>query len=281
MIVISQALSLSPTSESLATPIFGWGNIVTASTIAATSEDADHPATNLANPSTALRWVAEEEGSPLGPPAADQYLTVTISQVDDVDYLAVAVHNFGTGQNTVSVEGSTGGSPEWFELVEESIPANDDPIIFRFTPQSLTGLRLRIQPSQATTPTTPYAAVLYVGKLLVLERGTSGDHIPINLGRTSNVMTGKSATGNFLGRVVLSEARSTSFALKMLRETWYRANMDAFVRASKEAPFFFAWKPQQLPNDVGYCAMTNDPQPTRHFDTGTIAISLQMGGVAV
>jgi hypothetical protein len=281
MIVISQALSLSPTSESLATPIFGWDNIVTASTIAATSEDADHPATNLANPSTALRWVAEEEGSPLGPPAADQYLTVTISQVDDVDYLAVAVHNFGTGQNTVSVEGSTGGSPEWFELVEESIPANDDPIIFRFTPQSLTGIRLRIQTSAATTPTTPYAAVLYVGKLLVCERGTSVDHIPINLGRTSNVMTGKSATGNYLGRIVLSEARATTFALKMLRASWYRANMDAFVTASKEDPFFFAWKPQELPGDVGFCAMTNDPQPTRHFDTGTFAISFQMGGVAV
>lgn len=281
MVVISEALALTPADIPLNTPVFGWESIATAGTVSATSEDADHPASNLSNLSTALRWIAQEEGSPLGPPAADQYLTVTISQVDPVDYLAIAVHNLGTGQNAVSVEGSTGGSPEWFELVQESIPANDDPIIFRFTPQSLAGIRLRIQPSAAAEPTTPYVAVLYVGRLLVCERGTSVDHVPINLGRTSNVQTGKSATGNFLGRIVLSEARSTSFALKMLRETWYRANMDPFVSASKEDPFFFAWKPQELPNDIGYCAMTNDPQPTRSFDTGTMAVTFQFGGVAV
>jgi len=281
MIVTSQALVLSPVGESLVTPIIGYENIVTATAITATSEDADHPASNLATPSTALRWVAEQEGSPLGPPAADQYLTLTIDQVDDVDYLAVAVHNLGSGQNTVSVEGSSGGSPEWFELVQESIQPNDDPIVFRFTPQSLTGIRLRIQPSQATTPTTPYVAVMYVGKLLVLERGTHAEHIPINLGRKTRVMSGMSETGNFLGRVVLSKSRATSFSLKLLRATWYRANFDPFVVAATELPFFFAWKPTEFPSDVGYCVLTNDLQPTRDFATGRFSITIQMSGVAI
>jgi hypothetical protein len=281
VIVTSQALALTPAGIPLNTPIFGWSSIATAGTITATSEDAEHPASNLANPSTALRWLAAEEGSPPGPPAADQYLTVTISQVDPLDYLAIAVHNLGSGQNTLSVEGSVGGSPLWFELVGESIPANDDPIVFRFTPQSLTGCRLRIQGSPLGVPTTPYVAVLYVGKLLVCERGTGGDHIPINLGRTANVMTGKSATGNFLGRIVLSEARQTTFALSFLRETWYRTNMDPMIRASKELPMFFAHQPTNFPNDVGFVVLTNDVQPTRNYQTGTMAISLQMGGAAV
>jgi hypothetical protein len=277
MIVISHSIALSPGDVPLNTPIFGWDSIATASSITAASEATGFPATNLVNPSTALRWKAEEEGSPLGPPAADQYLTVTIDQVDEIDFLAIAVHNLGSGGNTVSVEGSTGGSPEWFELVEESIPANDDPIIFRFTPQSLTGIRLRIQAGTLT----PMVAVMYVGKLLVLERGTHTDHVPINLARTTRVMNGKSETGNFLGRVVLSETRATSFALNRLRETWYRNNMDEFVLAAREAPFFFAWKPQELPGDVGYCFLTGDPKPTRHFDTKTYAISLDMSGIAV
>jgi hypothetical protein len=281
MILTSQALVLSPADESLATPVFGWDSIATAGVITATSEADGFPASNLGNPSTAQRWKAEQEGSPLGPPAADQYLTVTISQVEDVDYLAIAAHNLGTGLNTVSVEGSTGGSPEWFELVEESIQANDDPIIFRFTPQSLTGIRLRIQPSGATAPTTPQVAVLYVGKLLVLERGTHADHNPINLARTTKVMNGKSETGQFLGRVVLNESRSTTFALKLLRDTWYRTNMDPFIREARETPFFFAWRPQAKPRDVGYCWLTGDPQPSQHFETGRMAVSLAMGGISV
>jgi hypothetical protein len=277
MIVISQALVLSPGDESLLTPIIGYHNLVSTGAVTATSEDADHPASNLANPSTALRWYAEEEGSPLGPPAADQYITLTIDYVDGVDYLAIAVHNLGSGQNTVSVEGSTGGSPEWFELVEESIQATDDPIIFRFTPQSLTGIRLRIQAGA----TTPFVAVMYVGKLLVLERGTHTSHTPINLGRSTRIMNGTSETGNFIGRVVLSEMRKASFALQRLRAVWYRASFDPFVVEAQEAPFFFAWKPTEFPNDVGYCTLSADPAPTRDFGTGTMDVTLQLNGVAV
>ena len=281
MILVSQALVLAPAGIPLNTPLIGYQNIASAGTITATSEADGYPASNLGNPSTALRWRAAEEGSPPVPPAADQYLTVTINQVDPVDYLAIAVHNLGSGQNPVSVEGSDGGSPEWFELVEESIQANDDPIVFRFAPQSLTGIRLLIQSSLLSEPTVPFVAVLYVGKLLVLERGTHADHTPINLGRTTRVMNGKSETGNFLGRVVLSESRSTSFALNKLRETWYRANFDPFVKAAQEGAFFFAWKPTEHPNDVGFVTLTNDVQPTRDFNTATIAVTLQMSSVAV
>jgi hypothetical protein len=280
MIVISSALSLAPADESLATPIIGYNNIASAGTVTATSEADGYPASNLGNPSTALRWLAADEGSPPAPPAADQYLTVTIDQVDPVDYVGIAVHNLGTGQHVVSVEGSIGGSPEWFELVEESIQANDDPIVFRFTPQSLTGIRLRIQPSQATVPTVPYVAVMYVGKLLVLERGTHADHVPINLGRTTRVMNGKSETGNFLGRVVLSESRSTSFAVKHLTQTWYRQKFDPFVVAAQEIPFFFAWRPQAHPGDVGFVTLTNDVQPSRSFDTGRFSVTLNLNGVS-
>jgi hypothetical protein len=275
--VISEALALLPGSIPLNTPIFGWESIATAGTITATSEDASFPASNLSNPSTALRWKAEEEGSPLGPPAADQYLTVAIDQVDPVDYLAVAVHNLGTSQNVLSVEGSDGGSPEWSELVQESIQANDDPVVFRFTPQSLSGIRLRIQPGSLV----PMVAVLYVGKLLVMERGTHTDHSPINLARTTRVMNGKSETGNFLGRVVLSESRATQFTANRIREVFYRNTLDEFIRSARETPFFFAWKPQELPSDVGYCWASNDPKPSRHFDTKTYSFTLDMGGVAI
>jgi hypothetical protein len=276
MIILSQAFLLSPGVVPLNTPVFGWANMAT--TVTATTEAAGFPASNLTNPSTALRWVADP-----GSPVADEYLTVDLSGTDDVDYVAVAVHNFGTGQNTLSVEYlDTSVSPDaWEELVEEHILANHDPVLFRFTPDTYQAIRLRIQPSPLLVPTIPFAAVMHVGKLLVMPRGTHTDHTPINLNIQTNVMNGRSETGNFLGRVVLSEGRSTSIPFQRLDQSWYRTYMHPFIIAAKADPFFFAWKPQEFQRDVGYCWLTNDPQPSRHFDTGTMALTLNMGGVAV
>src|SRR5215470_11797165 len=113
MIVISAALALAPAAANpLGTPIFGWRNIATSMT--ATSAAAGKPAANLLNPSTALRWAASASGS-------TEYLTCPIASIDPIDYLAIAVHNLGTGQHPVSVEGSIDGGLNWSELVGEHI----------------------------------------------------------------------------------------------------------------------------------------------------------------
>jgi hypothetical protein len=274
MIVLSQSIVLAPATNPLGTPIFGLDNLLTIANVVATSEAAGFPAINVANPATNLRWQAAS--------ATEQFLTVAIDQVDPVDYLAVAVHNFGSGQIPVSVEGAsalTGSppAPSYQVLVGASILPNNDPAIFRFTPQSLISIRLRMQAGNAA----PVAAVVYVGKLLVAERGTHTDHVPINYGRAVRVTNAKSENGQFLGRIVLSETRQTAFPLRQLRDAWYREKMDPFIEAAKSTPFFFAWRPQKYPNDVGYCTVRNDPVPSMEFETGTIAIELQMSGVAV
>lgn len=277
MIVISTNLVLSPTLAPLLNlPIFGWRNLVTAANVDATSEEADYPASNVANPSTALRWRGE-----VGSPPADEYLTSMVESVEPLDYVAIAGHNFGSAQIPVSIEGATqieGSPPEldWQEIVQDVLLPNDGPVIFRFEPQSLLAVRLRMQPGAAP----PTAAVMYAGKLLVCERSTGQDHTPVNFGRRVNVMSGRSETGNFLGRVVLGEHRATSFALQRVRASWFRSEMDPFLIDAKERPFFFAWKPQEHPHDVGFCWLTGDPQVVREFDTGTMAVSLDMNGVA-
>lgn len=274
MIVIANSLVLSETAEPLDTPVFGWRNLVTANAVSATSADPGHPASNVANPSTALKWVAAP-----GSPEDDQYLTVTIDSVDNVDYVGIAGHNLGSGRIPVSIEGATqevGSPPEpdWTEIVPPSIRANDEPLIFRFTPQSLSGLRIRMQPGVEA----PEIAVVHVGKLLVAERGTSADHTPINLGRQTNIVTGRSESGKFLGRIVLGESRQTSFSIQHMKSAWYRAKFDPFIAQAQEKPFFFAWRPQEFPGDVGYCWLTSDPQPQVSFETGRISVELQMGG---
>jgi len=276
MIVIARNLIPGPTEASLppGTPWIGWHNIVTPAKLSSTTAAAGFPVTNLANPSTNLLWTG-------GANTGDEFVTLTTQTTDPIDYLAVATHNFGTNGNVVSVEGrfDDGNSPPepYVELVQQQILPTNSPVIFRFTPQMLTHVRLRIVQGTAA----PQAAVLYVGKLLLMERGVKieTDHVPINYGRKSKVYSGFSEEGNFLGRVVLQQHRESKAEFAHITPTWYRAYLDPFIAVSKTTPFFYAWDPDEYPLETGYAWMVNDPMPATSPVTRRVAITLDMRGV--
>jgi len=272
MIVISPSVVLSSGSGVNANnPVVGWQNLVTRVNVAASGAAAAYPVLNLANPSTA------QAQSWRGANTAQQYLTVTVGTDEFIDYLAVARHNFGSGAVVVSVEGMAVDGGSWVELAGEMLPADDSPLLFRFVPQALFLIRLKLQPGTVV----PSAAVLYVGKLLVLQRRIYVGHTPIPFGRESRVTTGVSESGNFLGRIVLGESLETSVDLQNMTPSWYRAEMDPFIVASKEAPFFFAWRPDSYPRETGFAWMTNNPKPSNQRSNGMMQISLSMGGVSL
>lgn len=277
MIVISSSLVISSTSqeEGPNNPVIGWQNLVTVDNIFASSEDVDYPAINMANPITAnvQRWKAADDGV--------QYVEVVVNSIDDIDYIAIARHNLGSQQIPITVEGSDdGGSASgWEELVQESLLANDAPAIFRFVPQGLTNIRLVL--GEVPSGGDPAEiAVVYVGKLLVLQRRIYVDHTPINYGRSQRIVNGKSEAGDFLGRLVTAEQNDTAVTMLNLTPNWYRSYMDPFIEASKDTPFFFAWRPEDYPNEVGFCWMTNNPQPKNQRPNGMMQIDLAMTGIA-
>jgi hypothetical protein len=279
MIVIGSGLILSGAligSEANANnPIIGYENLVTASNVSATTEDADHPATALANPATYTYWRGAQ-----GSPGGDDYLTVAVDDDDEIDYVGIARHNFGTGLIPVSVEVQHAAAGAWTEVVADTLLPDDSPVIFRFTPQAVHAVRVRLQPSLATIPVDPEAGVLYVGKLLILQRRIYVGHTPITLGRQTTIITGRSESGNFLGRIQTGEQRSTSVDLQNLTPAWYRAFFDPFVLAAQLAPFFFGWRPLDYPNESGFAWLTEEPQPSNSRPNGMMSVSLKMNGVA-
>lgn len=276
MIVISSDMVLSDVDAApLGTPWIGWHNIVTTTNIDSSTENPSFPVTNLANPATHLYWEA-------GTNTSDEYVTVTTNYLEDLDFLAVAKHNFGSANIIVSVEGKVddGNSPvePYVELVQEQLLPDDSPVIFRWEPQTLTHVRLRMQVGDDL----PQAAVVYVGKLLVLERSIKidADHVPLKYGRRATIVNGMSESGNFLGRTVLKEFRESVAEFSHFQPDWYRANFDPFVLASKTIPFFFAWHPITYPLEAGYAWMINEPVPAVSPITDRISVDLQMRGVA-
>jgi hypothetical protein len=273
-IVVAPGLVVSPGIDGLNanSPIIGYQSLVTSGNVTATTTQQGAPASHLANPSTVLKWRASSA-------ITDQVLTVTLETADDLDYVSIAGHNFGSGQMPVSVEGLTGSPPVWGALVPATLLANDGPVIFRFPPQPLAAIRVRIQPSGVLPPAAPVAAVLYAGKLLVLQRRIYVGHTPMPYGRKLTVANHRSIAGAFLGRIVLSEKTTTGIDLQNLTPAWYRSQFEPFLIAAKEIPFFFGWRPGSYPHEVGFAWLTNDPQPKNQRANGMMQVSLDLEGI--
>lgn len=267
-VVISQNFVLTDSTPefpvTLDHPVIGWHNIVTAANVAADNADPDFPASNLANPATHLDWRSDASGL--------QYVTVTIDTVDELDYVGVAGHNFGSEQIPVSIIDSLGNT-----LVEEVLLPNDSPALFRFTAQSLAGLKIVLN---AVDGQLPRAAVVYVGKLLVLERKIYVGHTPLTQARRVSVQNGRSESGKFLGRIVVGAWRETVIPLSLLSPEWYREHGgDEFLAVAAETPFFFGWRPESYPYEIGYCWLTEDPMPVPTSPSNRIAFDLKVSGI--
>ena len=285
-VVISEELVLSAVSVQLNTPVFLWRSYVTPSLIEAglvntpTTDptDPDFPEANMAGATTETRWQVETAFL-----MDDLFVRIDLDGLREVDSLGIAQHNLGTNQRIVQVFGATvedsNGDPIYFEIVEQHIFANDEPLLFEFVGANYISLKLVLTSAyQDTEPT--YISVVYAGKLLRCERGTHTDHVPINDGRKTQNAINMSESGRFLGKIVLASKVETTFGLKFLRSTWFRDEMRPFLLAAETTPFFFAWKPQEFPNDIGYCWLTENPRPSVHFDTGRIELTLAMSGIA-
>lgn len=276
MIVISSNVVLTePYQFTLNHPVIGYQTAVTISNVTASSEDVDHPVVNLANPATHLKWRAEETTAP-----DIEYVDVLLDSVQYFDYVGIARHNFGSAQIPITVLGATeldtSDDPIFdIELTAEQLLADDGPAMFRFNRQNLIAVRIQL----GIGNDFPEMAVLYVGELLTLQRKIYVGHTPVLYGRNRRVVSGRSESGQYLGRLIVSESRETTVEMKNLTPDWYRTYLDPFVEACDDQPFFFAWRPQEYPQEVGYMWMTNEPQPTNQLANGMMSIDFQMSGI--
>lgn len=273
MIVISTSLVLSPSDDINGNnPAIGSHNVVTIDNIVASSENVLYPATNLANAITApgARWQANDDG--------DQTITISIADTP-VDYIGIARHNLGSNQRPVKVEGSMDGGSTWSELVQEILLPNDAPAMFRFELQSPSDVRFVIGESNFSGGDPAEIATLYLGQLLIMQRRLYVGHVPITMGVTTRIANGRSEGGDFLGRIVLSEENSTTADFSNLTPSWVRTYLEPFLVRSREEPFFFAWRPEDYPLEVGFVQMTNDPRPVNQRNNGMMQTSFEMSGV--
>ncbi len=268
MLYLSPALVLAPAAYAgLANPVFCWRNVVDVASVAADSEDADYPAVNLANPQTSSVWKSETTD--------EQYITVAVASDEPVDYVGVARHNFGSGQIAVAVEVKTAEPGAAWEEVASLVPGDDSPLLIMLEAGFYIGVRLKLTPDEVP----PQAAVLQVGKALIMPRSTPAGFVPLPDALERETLTGIAENGDFLGDIVTSERLSTTVSFQLLGGDWYRESMRPFVQAG--APFFYCWSPAQYPGEAGFAKFEAVPQGEVNQWRGEMDVTLKLIGLAL
>lgn len=279
MLVFASNIVLSDEDDALpdGTPLILWDSVVTISNISADSEDADFPATNMANPATNQEW----RGASDSPTPTEVDIDIAVNSVDLIDAVGIARHNFGTEQIAVTIMSVTADSPaDPVTLAGPQIPANDEPMLFVFTERAFQTLRIRLTVPAATVPR---AAVVYAGELLRCERGydVGTEFTPPRFARKTVAVNGMSHAGDFLGRIITSQSIEGSQAVfRHFTAAWYRENFDPFVAAAqRDTPFFFAWSPDDYPYEIAYAWFADDPMPLTSPVTSRIGVTLRLDGI--
>jgi hypothetical protein len=249
-------------------PRIGYHNIVTADNIAASGSDTDWPVTNLGSPVTYLKWQ--------GASTSQHTLTVTPSPAEVVNYFGLAGHNLGSGGIAVKLQQSFNGST-WADLCDEFIPADDYALMVEFADTTASAYyRLVLTPGGVTIP---QVAAFNLGRVLRMQRRLYVGFEPPTLNPKTTVSSGRSESGQFLGRVRRSQMLENAAEFKNLTAAWVRTYFKPFQTAAETLPFFFAWRPSTYPTEVGYMWLKDDPALVNEQANGMMAASIKMQGI--
>lgn len=245
-------------------PVIGYKNNVVASGITATDEDTDHPATNVANTSTAEYWESTID--------TVQYLEFNFTSTA-IDYVGIAAHNLAGMTYEIEYKVTAGGT--WTAVDSPLVPQDNSAIVWYFTAITADYWRIKITPLSGTYPKI---GVVYIGEAVRLQRRIYVDHTPITYGRQTNVVHGMSERGDYLGRIVKNRVLSSSVEQENVTASYYRTIIEPFVKHADvdSKPYFFAWRPASYPVEVGYCWNTQNIVPSNQRSNGMMQFSINM-----
>lgn len=266
-IIISQNMVVtSAQSGASGKPWFAWRNYVTRGNVVAQFEDVLHPASNLGNTNTALSWRSTS--------LEEQTVDVELGGSAPIDYIAVARHNLGSTFCEISVEALISGqeSDGYVELIAGQFLGTDEPVIIRFGEIYPTRIRVHLKPQNAP----PQVAILYVGKLTVMQRGIAQEVVPLHFAYKTEVATGRAESGDFLGRIITDQSKSVSYSFELVDYGWFKREFGDFAKTSLTQPFFFSWLPKLYPDEVGFGWLNTDINPDAAHYAGGIQVNFTL-----
>lgn len=254
-------------------PRIGYRTFAVFGTVTADQEAAGYPITNALNGVTYLQW--------RGTSNEEQSIYVTLPDAQTADYIGVYGHNWGSRNTTVHLEYSLDGA-SWLPAILPTIPdVNDNVFFLEFDPVTADLWRVRLVPVGSPLEDPPECSVLYLGQVLTIPRRIYVGHVPISMGREIDVGVGQSTNGQFLGRVLESVMFQTGANFENLTPQFVREEIDPWIRATLDRPFFWNWRPQRYDTEcaLAWFAGNSVPVPQNQRENGMMSCAFSLHGV--
>ncbi len=231
MIHIETGFDQQTTSPMVLAEDFFFGGTVTAS-----SEVDGSPGTSAGEQNTYDGWL---------PSAMPATLTSVLASDSQADCLCIGAHDLGTQGATVILEYLDGS---WQEAASFS-PTDDSAIVILFSAQTSDEWRIRL-----TGATAPFIGFMMIGERTVFSAGITGDYTPTNWGTETELLSGISVSGQFIGTRVKKRLASTRIRLGLFSISLMSQELEDFVLKYNDGEmFFYAGYPSVLPKDAGLC----------------------------
>jgi len=230
----------------------GYDNALRSASWSASSSEADFPPEALGNAMTVRRWRATGD--------TNESVTANFSS-QTVNYVGIAAHNLRGADVSIEVNGQATASFS---------PTGTQAIMVLFEARTATSIKLTVN------GVTPEIGVLYAGNLLVMERPFFSGHTPVRLARTTVTRPRQSESGEYLSMTRRRRGFETSASWQHLSDEFYRESFDPFVEHATTRPFFFAWNPDEHPDDVVYAWTSDEIRPSYMGIRDLIEVSMSM-----
>jgi len=252
-------------------PRIGYHNLLTAATTILTSTTVP-PGMEKENLTDYFSWTYWRSANY---PAT---LTIDAGSAQDVDYVGIAGHTLFSDQSSVKVEYSTNATT-WTECVSPFYPASNAPLMFIFS--AVTARYFRVTLAAVGGGTLPAAiGVLNIGQTLVIPHSLYVGHTPITMRKITDIRPNKTEAGQWIGRSVIRRGNSASVELTHLSADWYRSNFQEFVDHAINYPYFFSWRPDEYPREVGFGWTDEDIIPQLTGPGDMMSVSFEITGIA-
>ena len=275
-LVISGSIALSPDSEilPLTHPRIGYENLLRGDdvTITVSSEQDGYERDSVTNGFTWDFW--KPETISLGVPAV---IAFEFTEAKEINYCGIAAHNLTTVEASAELQYYDYTTSAWVSL-GEVLPGSGNGnkiIMFLFDTVFASLWRVIIRGEGDT----PAIGVINLGKTLDVERRLYQGHTPITLSKKTVIKPQLSEGGQWLGRSIIRNGASTNISLKNLTAAWIRTFFYPFMEQARIYPFFWAWRPEDYPDEMAYCQITDDIRPTNSGPRDLMSVNFLVNAI--
>jgi len=154
-------------------------------------------------------------------------------------------------------------------------PADDAPLMFLDEGKQARRLRIAFTGDEA-----PRLLVCYAGPVLAMERPIrGGGFIPPTMHRETVLKQNLSRGGQLLGQTFRRLGLQASTPFQHLSAAWVRSDLEPFIKAARQYPFFIAWRPATYPLEVGFMWATDDIHPSMMGLSSLMQVTIPMRGI--